>query len=63
MVAAAQRINFNVRITFDNGVFKAKANAATGQRAYELALMDARMGNPVEIYVGPVRSWEAVPTG
>lgn len=61
MVATAQRTDFTVRITFDNGVFKVRANAATAQRAYELALVDARMGNPFEVYDGPVRSWEAFP--
>lgn len=52
---------FTVRITFPNGVFQVGAIAATGQRAFELALVDARMGNPFEIYTGPVQSWEAVP--
>lgn len=61
MTAAAQRTNYTVRITFDNGVFVAKANTTSSQRAYELALVDARMGNPFEVYDGPVRSWEAFP--
>jgi hypothetical protein len=56
-----QRSDFNVRIKFDNGVFKVKVNTTSGQRAYELALIDARMGNPLETYAGPVLSWEAVP--
>jgi hypothetical protein len=54
---------FNVSITFPNGVFQAAAIAATPKRAFELALVDAHMGNPFEVYVGPVQSWEAVPTG
>lgn len=63
MRATDQRVDFNVRITFDNGVFQVKANATSSQRAYELALIDARMGNPFEVYDGPVKSWEAVPAG
>jgi len=61
MTVTAERTDFTVRITFDNGVFKARANTTSRQRAYELALTDARMGNPFEVYDGPVRSWEAVP--
>jgi hypothetical protein len=61
MLATSQR--FTVRITFPNGVFQAAAIAPTPKRAYDLALIDARMGNPFEVYDGPVQSWEAVPTG
>jgi hypothetical protein len=53
--------DFSVRITFPNGVFTVCAQASTAQRAYELALVDARMGNPFEVYDGPVQSWEALP--
>lgn len=54
---------FNVRITFPNGVFQVRAIASSALSAYGLALVDARMGDPFEVYDGPVESWEAVPTG
>ena len=58
-----QRTKWAVRITFPNGVFSVGAWAADRERAFRLALIDARMANPFGTYDGPVQSWEAVPTG
>lgn len=63
MQATEQRTDFTVRITFPNGVYEVAARASTAKRAFDLALVDARMGSPFGTYDGPVQSWEAVPTG
>jgi hypothetical protein len=53
--------SWNVTIEFADGEFKARASAPSRDRAFNLALVDARMGHPSGSFMAPVVGWDAVP--
>lgn len=61
MSSAAAHPSWNVTINFTDGEFTARASAPSRERAFKLALIDARMGHPFGSFMAPVVSWDAVP--
>lgn len=44
-------------ITFTDGVYREVVFTKTKERAYEMALQDARMASPYRAFYGEVVSW------
>lgn len=61
MSSTAAHPSWSVTIEFADGEFKARASAPSRDRAFKLALIDARMGHPFGSFMSPVKSWDAVP--
>lgn len=52
---------WDVRISFADDEHRASAWTVSKDRAFNLVLVDARMGSPFGIHAGKVLSWDAVP--
>lgn len=48
---------WEVLITFTDGVYREVVFTSTRERAYQMALQDARMGSPGGAFYGEVVTW------
>lgn len=60
---AVSNTRWAVRIQFDDGEYENSAWAASPERAFRLALIDARLGSAFGSYLGRVLGWAAAPLG
>lgn len=51
---------FEVTVWFTDGTYRNTVVASDSLRAYELALVDARMGSPMGSFYGSIVAWDSV---